>query len=109
VNEATAEYLPVPGVRLGSVGAGIKYSDRDDMVVVELAEGSRCAAVFTRNAFRAQTERFPRASFAPCNIAGTGVSFNPRHSRAGAINHVLGDKANDLARSLPLWWSHLGR
>jgi glutamate N-acetyltransferase / amino-acid N-acetyltransferase len=41
----------VPGVRLGVAAAGIKYPDRKDMLVIELAEGGSCAAVFTRNAF----------------------------------------------------------
>lgn len=45
------EFKPVPGIRLGATGAGIKYRDRDDLVIIELAEGSTCAAVFTRNAF----------------------------------------------------------
>lgn len=45
------ELLPVAGVRLVSVAAGIRYRDRDDLVVMELAENSQCAAVFTRNAF----------------------------------------------------------
>lgn len=44
-------FSPVPGIRLGAAGAGIKYPDRDDLVIMELAEGSTCAAVFTRNAF----------------------------------------------------------
>ena len=38
-------------MRLGSAAAGIKYSQRDDLVVMELSEGATCAAVFTRNAF----------------------------------------------------------
>jgi glutamate N-acetyltransferase / amino-acid N-acetyltransferase len=46
-----AELLPVPGVRLGAVAAGIRYRDRDDLVLMELAAGSGLAAVFTRNAF----------------------------------------------------------
>lgn len=45
------ELLPVAGVRLASVAAGIRYRGRDDLVVMELAENSQCAAVFTRNAF----------------------------------------------------------
>jgi glutamate N-acetyltransferase/amino-acid N-acetyltransferase len=45
------ELLPVAGVRLASVAAGIRYRDRNDLVVMELAEHSQCAAVFTRNAF----------------------------------------------------------
>ncbi|KAB7623128.1 bifunctional glutamate N-acetyltransferase/amino-acid acetyltransferase ArgJ [Alkalilimnicola sp. S0819] len=42
---------PVPGLRLGAVAAGIKKPDRRDLVVMELAPGSRVAAVFTRNRF----------------------------------------------------------
>ncbi|GMQ87022.1 MAG: bifunctional glutamate N-acetyltransferase/amino-acid acetyltransferase ArgJ [Gammaproteobacteria bacterium] len=45
------ELLPVAGIRLASVAAGIRYQSRDDLVLVELAEDSQCAAVFTRNAF----------------------------------------------------------
>lgn len=43
--------LPVPGIRLGVTCAGVKYPDRRDLVVMEVAAGSHCAAVFTRNAF----------------------------------------------------------
>jgi len=43
--------LPVKGVRLGVAQAGIRYADRDDLVLIELAEGTQTAAVFTRNAF----------------------------------------------------------
>jgi glutamate N-acetyltransferase / amino-acid N-acetyltransferase len=43
--------VKVPGVRLGVAAAGIKYPDRQDMLVIELAESGSCAAVFTRNAF----------------------------------------------------------
>ena len=42
---------PVPGIRLGTVCAGIKKPGRRDLVVVELCEGGNCAAVFTQNAF----------------------------------------------------------
>ncbi|MDH5594230.1 MAG: bifunctional glutamate N-acetyltransferase/amino-acid acetyltransferase ArgJ [Gammaproteobacteria bacterium] len=42
---------PVAGVRLGVTCAGIKKQNRRDLVVIELAEGSQCVGVFTRNAF----------------------------------------------------------
>jgi glutamate N-acetyltransferase/amino-acid N-acetyltransferase len=45
------QLLPVPGFRLGTTSAGIKKPGRRDVVVMELAVGSTCAAVFTRNAF----------------------------------------------------------
>lgn len=48
---ALAQLLPVAGIRLGTMRAGIKVANRRDLVVVELCEGANCAAVFTRNAF----------------------------------------------------------
>jgi len=49
--DSELSFSPVTGIRLGSAAAAIKYSDRDDLVVVEIAEGSRCAALFTQNLF----------------------------------------------------------
>lgn len=45
--------MNVPGIRLGTVEAGIRYPNRRDLVVIEIAPGSAAAGVFTRNAFRA--------------------------------------------------------
>lgn len=44
-------WQPVPGIRLAVSAAGIRYQDRDDLLLMELAAGSTSAAVFTRNAF----------------------------------------------------------
>lgn len=44
-------WQPVAGIRLAASQAGIRYQDRLDLVLMELAKGSTCAAVFTRNAF----------------------------------------------------------
>ena len=46
-----ASLHPVPGIRLGTACAGIKKPDHPDLVIIEIAEGSHTAAVFTRNAF----------------------------------------------------------
>lgn len=43
--------LPVAGVRLASIAAGIRYQGRNDLLLMELAAGTQTAAVFTRNAF----------------------------------------------------------
>jgi glutamate N-acetyltransferase/amino-acid N-acetyltransferase len=45
------ELKSVAGVRLNSICAGIKRTDRDDVTLFELIEGTTCAAVFTKNAF----------------------------------------------------------
>ena len=56
--------LPVPGVRLGTASAAIKKAGRQDLLVIELAEGSRVAGVFTRNAFAAAPVQLCRARLA---------------------------------------------
>ncbi len=47
------ELHPVAGIRLGTAMAGIRKRDRRDLVVIECATGTRAAAVFTQNRFRA--------------------------------------------------------
>lgn len=49
--EKKPQLLPVPGIRLGVVKAGIKKPDRRDVVVIEIAAQSNIAGVFTQNAF----------------------------------------------------------
>lgn len=49
--ECSPGLLPIAGVKLGAVAAGIRYRERLDLVVIEALEGSTCAAVFTRNVF----------------------------------------------------------
>lgn len=45
------EKFPVAGIRLGSACAGIKKDNHRDLVLIELAEETQTAAVFTQNAF----------------------------------------------------------
>lgn len=43
----------IAGLRLASLAAGIRYQNRDDLVLIELMDGVSLAAVFTKNNFRA--------------------------------------------------------
>ncbi len=43
--------LAIEGILLGTASAGIRQTERDDIAVIEICEGSNVAAVFTRNAF----------------------------------------------------------
>lgn len=81
----------VAGVRLAAVAAGIRYSNRDDLVVMELAPGSTCAAVFTRNAFCA----------APVVVAREHLTQTAPHYlliNAGNANAGTGDEGLRAAR-----------
>jgi glutamate N-acetyltransferase/amino-acid N-acetyltransferase len=76
--------MAVDGVSLSAVAAGIRYQGRTDLVLIEIAENSRVAAVFTRNAFRA----------APVIVAGRHHARHaPRYLiiNAGNANAGTGD------------------
>jgi glutamate N-acetyltransferase/amino-acid N-acetyltransferase len=49
--EVLQNYHPVNGIRIGIAQAGIKYEGRNDLVIFELAQGSRVSGVFTLNSF----------------------------------------------------------
>ena len=59
---------PVKGIKLGTCNAGIKQTQRDDILVIEMAATGSCAAVFTQNAFCA----------APVLIARDHLLHEPR-------------------------------
>ncbi len=50
-SQLTGNLLPVAGVRGAAIAAGIRYPNRLDLVLFELAAGSVLSGVFTRNAF----------------------------------------------------------
>ncbi|MBL4835292.1 MAG: bifunctional glutamate N-acetyltransferase/amino-acid acetyltransferase ArgJ [Pseudomonas sp.] len=60
---------PVPGFRLGISSAGIKRAGRKDVVVMEAADGSSIAGVFTLNAFCA----------APVTLCRQHLGHSPRY------------------------------
>jgi len=62
------EMNKVSGIKLGTASAGIKQTERDDIVVFEMIEGGTCAGVFTQNAFCA----------APVHVAKSHMQKNPR-------------------------------
>lgn len=82
---------PVPGVRLGTVPAGIKYPDCRDLVLVELAPGSQAAGVFTRNRFEAAPVELAREHLA--RTAPRYLLINTGYANAGT-----GEHGRDLAR-----------
>ena len=50
----------IAGLRLGTASAGVRKPGRRDLVVIELAPGSTCAGLFTRNAFCAAPVQIAR-------------------------------------------------
>ncbi len=75
------QVLPVEGVRLATAAAGIRYSGRDDLLLIEIAPQSSVAAVFTQNKFCA----------APVTLAINNLKNNtPRYLIINAGNANAG-------------------
>ena len=88
------QLLPVPGIRLATVSAGIKTPGRKDLVLMELAAGNHCAAVFTRNAFCA----------APVTVAKTHLALSANQpayllTNTGNANAGTGEQGMAAARA----------
>jgi glutamate N-acetyltransferase/amino-acid N-acetyltransferase len=73
----------VPGVRLGTVPAGIKKPGRKDLVLIEVAPDTRCAAVFTRNAFCAAPVTVAREHLQSCSHQPRYLLINTGNANAG--------------------------
>lgn len=86
----SSQPLPVRGIRLGAAPAGIKRPDRDDLLVIEAAPGSTCAAVFTRNAFCA----------APVIVARQHLALSPRWLLINSGNANAGTGSQGVADAL---------
>jgi glutamate N-acetyltransferase/amino-acid N-acetyltransferase len=81
--------LPVGGLRLATVAAGVRYANRPDVVLLEAAPGSRCAAVFTRNAFCAAPVHLAREHLA--QAAPRYLLINTGNANAGTGASGLAD------------------
>ncbi len=95
---------PVNGVRIGIAEAYIRYKNRRDLVVFELAPQATTAAVFTTNAFCAAPVHVARANMATTSArylvintgnanAGTGTTGMSNALRSCAALAALADVA----------------
>lgn len=92
---------PIDGIKLSATAAGVRYKNRDDLVVMEIAEQATTAVVTTKNAFCAAPVRLLREHFGKASPrylvtntgnanAGTGADGK---RRAMDICTALADKA----------------
>jgi glutamate N-acetyltransferase/amino-acid N-acetyltransferase len=83
--------LPVSGVRLATAAAGIRYKNRKDVCLIELAQGGTAAGVFTQNKFCA----------APVRVAKENLAKDPVRYliiNSGNANAGTGDEGMRAAR-----------
>ena len=87
----------VAGVRVGAVESGIRYSNRLDLVLVEIAPGSTVAGVFTRNAFCAAPVQIARKHLADSGGKVRYLLINTGNANAGTGQRGLSDALSSCA------------
>ena len=76
---------PVNGVLLATTAAGIRYQNRDDLLLITLSEGTTSSAVFTQN----------KCCAAPVTLAKNNLKANTARAllvNSGNANAVTGDQ-----------------
>jgi glutamate N-acetyltransferase/amino-acid N-acetyltransferase len=92
----------IAGVRLGSAAAGVRYRDRADLMVAEIAPGAAVAGVFTRSATRAAPVLDCVAKLAALDRQGRGPGgfvFLVNSGNANAFTGLAGRQAVDAVAS----------
>jgi glutamate N-acetyltransferase / amino-acid N-acetyltransferase len=97
--EELGQLMPIAGVRSASISAGIRYQNRLDLVLFELAEGTRTAGVFTRNAFCAAPVTLARNHLVKSDGAVRYLLVNTGNANAGTGPAGLQD-ALDCCKAL---------
>lgn len=82
----------ISGVRLGVAQAGVKYANRNDLLVISVAEGASVAGVFTQSAFAAAPVLIAREHIAKGDIRYLVVN-------SGNANACTGERGLQDARA----------
>ena len=84
---------PIDGIKLSATAAGVRYKDRDDLVVIEIADSANTAVVTTKNTFCAAPVRVLREHFAKAS---------PRYLITNTGNANAGTGADGKRRALDI-------
>ena len=88
------ELLPIRGLSLGIAAAGIKKSNRNDLLLMVLDEGSRVVGLFTQNRFCAAPVIVAKEHLSDLNSSVRALVINTGNANAGT-----GQQGIDSARS----------
>ena len=80
----------IEGIKLSATAAGVRYKDRDDLVIIEISETATSAVVTTKNTFCAAPVRVLREHFAKAS---------PRYLVTNTGNANAGTGADGMRRA----------
>jgi glutamate N-acetyltransferase/amino-acid N-acetyltransferase len=83
----------IAGAEFSAIGAGIKYQNRKDVMLVRLAPGTVMAGAFTRSSTRSGCVRDGQAKLAMKVAPGTGAAIVVNSGNSNAFTGKVGDAA----------------
>ena len=83
----------IAGAEFAAIGAGIKYQNRKDVMLVRLAPGTAIAGAFTRSSTRSGCVRDCQAKLAAKVPAGAGAAIVVNSGNSNAFTGKVGDAA----------------
>ncbi|TGD67173.1 bifunctional glutamate N-acetyltransferase/amino-acid acetyltransferase ArgJ [Tabrizicola sp. WMC-M-20] len=97
----------IKGVEFSAAGAGIKYANRKDVMLIRLAPGTAMAGVFTRSSTRSACVRDCQDKLAVKAPVGVGAAIIVNSGNSNAFTGKVGDRAvaavtNGVATALDL-------
>lgn len=95
--EVPSQIYAIEGVKIGVTAAGVRYQNRDDLVIIALDEGVKSAVVTTKNAFCAAPVQIVRQHFA--SQQPRYLIINTGNANAGTGTEGL-DKAMSVCEAL---------
>ena len=99
-NVSQYELENIDGIKLASCAAGIKYSGRKDLSIIEISEGASISAVFTTNAFCAAPVTVAKAHLSSRDVNQKSyLLINSGNANAGTGQQGLND-ANECCHLL---------
>lgn len=90
------EFAEISGIRIGVASAGIKTPGRKDLVIFELAQGTKTAGVFTQNAFCAAPVVLSKKHLS--ETSPRYLVINTGNANAGTGSQGLADAQNTCSR-----------
>jgi glutamate N-acetyltransferase/amino-acid N-acetyltransferase len=93
---APAQFPNLPlikGAEFAAIGAGIKYQNRKDVMLVRLAPGTAIAGAFTRSTTRSGCVRDCQTKLATRVPEGAGAAIIVNSGNSNAFTGAMGDKA----------------
>jgi glutamate N-acetyltransferase/amino-acid N-acetyltransferase len=83
----------IKGAEFAAIGAGIKYQNRKDVMLVRLAPGTAIAGAFTRSTTRSGCVRDCQTKLATRVPEGAGAAIIVNSGNSNAFTGAVGDKA----------------